>query len=131
MNFDETELGKVEISDPVIRDLAVHSYMEFNGLSFTDQKAKKEAKAAVDIEVEELESGKKQIKINVSTKVKYGESIPEYARNLQKKLKEDVENLSGLEVSEVYVKVLDVVEVTETKPTEVTEPEEEDEEEGK
>jgi len=67
MNFDETELGKVEISDPVIRDLAVHSYMEFNGLSFTDQKAKKEAKAAVDIEVEELESGKKQIKINVST----------------------------------------------------------------
>ncbi|OAA31724.1 hypothetical protein AT15_02545 [Kosmotoga arenicorallina S304] len=130
MNFDETELGKVEISDPVIRDLAVHSYMEFNGLNFTDQKAKKEAKAAVDIEVEDSDTGKKQIKINVSTKVKYGESIPEYARNLQRKLKEDVENLSGLEVSEVYVKVLDVEEVIERKPEEVSETEE-DEEEGK
>lgn len=104
--------------------------MEFNGLPFDDQKAKKEAKTAVDIEVEELESGKKQVKINIATKVKYGEPIPEFARNLQKKIKEDVENLSGLEVSEVYVKILDVVEAIESEPVETVEPEE-DEEEGK
>jgi uncharacterized alkaline shock family protein YloU len=29
MDFEETDLGRIEISEAVIRDIAIHSYMEF------------------------------------------------------------------------------------------------------
>ncbi|MEA2067039.1 MAG: Asp23/Gls24 family envelope stress response protein [Thermotogota bacterium] len=126
MKYGENELGKIEISDTVIKDVAIHAYMEFNGLDTNNQKKKKEARGKIEVETDEGEEGINAIKITVNTRVKYGESIPEYCRQLQKKIKEDVENFSGIKVDEVFVRVSDIFEevVEEQEPSEEEETEE-------
>lgn len=126
MNYGESDLGKIEISDIVIRDIAIHSLIEFLNMSPKDPKVKKEAKSMVNIQVEE-EGDEKLVRIFARIKVKYGEPIPTYARKLQEKLKNDVENLSGLKVEEVSITVEDVVEIVEEE--QVPEVKEEEKEE--
>jgi len=113
VNYEAGDLGSIEISDAVIRDLAVHSYMEFIKTTFKDQRAKREAKSAVEIEVIERDPAGKVVRIDVNTKVKYGEPIPDFARKMQEKLKNDVETYSGLKVEEVSVTVEDVYDYVE------------------
>lgn len=113
MNYEAGDLGNIEISDAVIRDLAVHSYMEFIKATFKDQRAKREAKSAVEIEVIDRDPEDKVIRIDINTKVKYGEPIPDFARKMQEKLKHDVETYSGLKVDEVSVTVEDVYDYVE------------------
>jgi uncharacterized alkaline shock family protein YloU len=126
MKYGENELGKIEISDNVIKDVAIHAYMDFNGLDTKNQKKKKEARGKIEVEADEGEEGINAIKITVNTRVKYGESIPEYCRQLQKKIKEDVENFSGIKVDDVFVRVSDIFEevVEEQEPSEEEETEE-------
>ena len=125
MNFDETDLGKIEVSDAVIRDIAIHSFLEFVKGSPKDGKARKEARNAVGIDVIDDEESGKVVRIAVKTKVKYGISIPDFGRKLQEKLKSDVETFSGLSVDEISIDVEDVYE----EPEVIKEPEEEPEEE--
>ncbi len=113
MNYEAGDLGNIEISDAVIRDLAVHSYMEFIKTTFKDQRAKREAKSAVEIEVIDRDPEGKVVRIDINTKVKYGEPIPDFARKMQEKLKHDVETYSGLKVDEVSVTVEDVYDYVE------------------
>lgn len=110
MNFEETDLGKIEISEAVIRDIAIHSYIEFLKFDPRETKARKEAKSTVDIDLDEKVDGTKTVKITVNTKIKYGVSIPSYARKMQEKLKSDVESFSGLKVEDVSISVEDVYE---------------------
>lgn len=110
MNFEETDLGRIEISEAVIRDIAIHSYIEFLKFDPREGKARKEAKSTVDIDLDEKVDGTKTVKISVNTKIKYGVSIPSYARRMQEKLKNDVESFSGLKVEDVSITIEDVYE---------------------
>lgn len=123
MNFEETDLGKIEVSDSVIRDIAIHSFLEFVKSSPKDGKARKEARSAVGIDVIDDDESGKVVRIAVKTKVKYGISIPDFGRKLQEKLKNDVETFSGLSVDEISINVEDVYE----EPEIIKEPEEETE----
>ncbi|HOI63103.1 MAG TPA: Asp23/Gls24 family envelope stress response protein [Mesotoga sp.] len=110
MDFEETDLGRIEISEAVIRDIAIHSYIEFLKFDPRENKARKEAKSTVDIDLDEKVDGTKTVKITVNTKIKYGVSIPSYARKMQEKLKNDVESFSGLKVEDVSISIEDVYE---------------------
>lgn len=113
MNFEETDLGKIEVSDTVIRDIAIHSFVEFMKSSPKDGKIRKEAKNAVNIDVIDTEESGKAVRIAVKTRVRYGVSIPDFGRKLQEKLKNDVETFSGLKVDEITINVEDVFEESE------------------
>jgi uncharacterized alkaline shock family protein YloU len=123
MDFEETDLGRIEISEAVIRDIAIHSYMEFLKFDPKEGKARKEAKSTVDIDLDEKVDGTKTVKINVNTKIKYGVSIPSYARKMQEKLKNDVESFSGIKVEDVSITIEDVYEEAQ-KPAVIEEEEE-------
>jgi uncharacterized alkaline shock family protein YloU len=110
MDFEETDLGRIEISEAVIRDIAIHSYIEFLKFDPKEAKARKEAKSTVDIDLDEKVDGTKTVKISVNTKIKYGVSIPSYARKMQEKLKNDVESFSGIKVEDVSITIEDVFE---------------------
>jgi len=110
MDFEETDLGRIEISEAVIRDIAIHSYIEFLKFDPKEAKARKEAKSTVDIDLDEKVDGTKTVKISVNTKIKYGVSIPSYARKMQEKLKNDVESFSGIKVEDVSINIEDVFE---------------------
>lgn len=110
MDFEETDLGRIEISEAVIRDIAIHSYIEFLKFDPKEAKARKEAKSTVDIDLDEKVDGTKTVKITVNTKIKYGVSIPSHARKMQEKLKNDVESFSGIKVEDVSITIEDVYE---------------------
>ena len=73
-----------------------------------------------------VESGDKETKIDVNIIVEYGKRIPDVAFEIQNKVKNAVENMTGLKVIEVNVHVQGVS--TENMETEVEEKEKEEEE---
>ena len=64
-----------------------------------------------------VESGEKETKIDVNIIVEYGTRIPDVAFEIQNKVKNAVENMTGLKVVEVNVHIQGVsTENMETKP---------------
>ncbi len=99
-------LGEIEISKDVITSIAAVAASEIEGLVETEGQSGLSAvfKRSSDQIVEtELENG--HVKINVNIAVQYGYPVHETAEQVQEKVKNDVEEMTGLSVSEVNVNV--------------------------
>ena len=69
-----------------------------------------------------VEKNEKDVKIDVNIVVEYGSRIPDIAYQIQNKVKQAVENMTGLKVEEVNVHVQGVnLEASKEKKTEVSE----------
>ncbi len=99
-------LGEIEISKDVITTIAAVAALEVEGLveqsgqSGISSVFKRSSHKTVETE---LEDG--QVNINVNIAVKYGFPVHETAEEVQSKVEEEVEEMTGLEVSEVNVDV--------------------------
>ncbi|MBS3812330.1 MAG: Asp23/Gls24 family envelope stress response protein [Candidatus Acetothermia bacterium] len=99
-------LGEIEISKDVITSIAAVAASEIDGLEETDSQSgissvfKRSNSQTVETE---LEDG--HVKVNVNIAVKYGYPVHTTAENVQQKIKQDVEEMTGLSVSEVNVNV--------------------------
>lgn len=111
-NISEIENGSegIKISNDVIAVIAGVSVSEVDGVygmaggfagGITEVlKGKKNLAKGIKVEVEN-----DKVKIDVNIIVEYGARIPDVAFGIQNKVKDSVENMTGLEVEEVNVHV--------------------------
>lgn len=127
---EEDKDGKVIFANDVVATIASLAAVEIEGVSsmngasgFSGIFGKKDFTKGVKIEVAD-----KIVKADISINVKYGYKIQEVCKNIQAAVKNAVESMTGLNVSEVnvYVKAVEF-EKPEPEP-EVVEPEAEAEE---
>jgi uncharacterized alkaline shock family protein YloU len=106
--------GEVKIADDVLANIASTAVLEAEGVAgmagqFTGEFAgmlrKKQAKG-VRLQVEE---GQGTIKVSVDIMIKSGEKIQNVALDVQKKIKDAMETMTGYEANEVNVQVIGLV----------------------
>jgi uncharacterized alkaline shock family protein YloU len=106
-----TDLGKIEIAPEVLQIIAGLAALQVDGVlgtsggvvsDITQFLGRKNPKQGIRVELEE------ETKIVVSIIVEYGKKIPEVGLEVQARVKEAVENMTGLPVSDVIVRVVEV-----------------------
>lgn len=111
-NLEETGLGKIQIAPQVIEIIAKQSTIDVNGVAslngrfeFTDLFGKNKT-AAKGVRVELTDS---EVIVNISIIIKNGYRIPELADNIQESVKNSVETMTDLNVTEVNVYIDGIV----------------------
>lgn len=109
------ELGDVQITDEVVAVIAgiaateVEGVESMNGSGDSIQKdiisrlGMKVLSKGVRINIEE-----DSVAVDLSVNLAYGYNIPEVTRNIQERVKSEIENMTGLRVTQVNVSVVDV-----------------------
>ncbi len=96
MNF-----GQVKISNDVVATIASLAALEIKGVecntTFTDKILKN---SNVKVQIEEDD-----VNLDVVVTVEYGMSIPDIAFNIQENVKNTVETMTGLKVSQVNIHI--------------------------
>ena len=108
------ENGIVRISDEVIASIAgiaateVEGVIRLNG-NITNELVSKMALKNLSKGVR-IKLADKKIVIDLNCELKYGSNIPEVTKQIQEKVKQNVENMTGLDVQEVNIYVAAVSE---------------------
>lgn len=119
MNPNIEENGNVNVADEVISVIAFMAASEVKGVAgmggglgvgFAEFLGKKNLSKGVKLNVTE-----KNVELDLSVIVEYGAKIPEVAWELQEKVKNEVEAMTGLQVTAVNISV-DGVNVPKTEP---------------
>ena len=110
--FDDQTVGTVQVTDEVIATIAAIAATDVDGVAavgagITREKAARMGGRAIAkaVQVSIVDS---VIRARIIITVKYGSSIPETTRKVQKKVKSTLETMTGLTVEEVQVSVADV-----------------------
>lgn len=97
----ENNFGQVKISNDVVSTIANLAALEIEGVesntTFTDKILKNNS---VKIQIENEE-----VNLDVAVMVAYGVSVPELALQVQENVKNTVETMTGLNVSQVNIHV--------------------------
>lgn len=112
----DTKIGKIELTNTVIMDIVLETIKENdNILQVANKNSKVEGINIIknitkigilpDLDVE---LGQTACVVTVGLVLKYGENMIEVARQFQEKLKENIENLTGIKVNEVNVNIVSV-----------------------
>jgi uncharacterized alkaline shock family protein YloU len=118
---EENDFGEISISENVLKDLvfkSVEGYLKDQKVY--NEKIQKELQKSIKIIINEDSS----VSISLKVPAKYGENIVEFSKNIQKAIKDDLER-----IAEVYVSNIDVSIENLVKPEELEEEYEEIEEE--
>ncbi|QQY80614.1 putative alkaline shock family protein YloU [Keratinibaculum paraultunense] len=108
-NDEKVKYGTVKIANEVVAIIAGLAATEVEGVAgmsggmtadFTEMLGMKNLSKGVKVEV-----GEKEAAIDIFIIVEYGSKISDVAKNVQKKVKETVETMTGLNVVEVNVNV--------------------------
>ncbi|MBD1373248.1 Asp23/Gls24 family envelope stress response protein [Hazenella sp. IB182357] len=108
INFNETNLGTVEIAPEVIQLIAgiatseVAGVVSINGGVVSDLNQlfrRKNIYRGIAVHLND------ELKIEMSITVEYGNRIPDLAREVQEKVKNAVESMTGLQVEQILVRV--------------------------
>ena len=106
---DMDEVGSVRIADEVISIIAGLAATEIQGVAgmsgglvggIADLLGKKNLSKGVKVHI-----GEKQVAIDLYVIMEYGVSIPDIAIKIQEKVKDSVENMSGMQVMEINIHV--------------------------
>lgn len=117
------ELGKVKIHHEAISTIAGHAVSAIPGVlkmsgSIVENIAEKLGKKAPDKGIRTEILGE-EVKIDVSVVVRYGTKIPEIAWQIQKNVRKQIEEMTGLHVTSVNVNI-EGVELTKEERDEST-----------
>jgi uncharacterized alkaline shock family protein YloU len=113
------DIGVVKITDDVVSIIAGLAAVDVEGVAsmsggfaggIAEALGMKNLSKGVKVEV-----GEKEALINLYIIVEYGVRIPEVAWNIQEKVKNSVENMTGLTVTEVNIHVQGINMAKETK----------------
>lgn len=111
LNKNKFENGSVKISNNIVNVIASTSALEVEGVNslvtslggaITDPR--KGANKATDVEI-----GRDYVIINVRINIDNEAKIPEVTKKVQEKVKEDVENMTGLNVTQVNIDVEGII----------------------
>ena len=103
------ELGNIHISEEVLAAIAAAATLEVEGVNalsanlgsdLAELLGKKHLTKGIQINVEE-----DSVKVDLSILMSYGHIIPEVAKAVQEGVKNAIESMTGLEVTEVCVSV--------------------------
>lgn len=109
-NYDDNEcLGDLRISDEVVADISAIAACEVDGVgSVAGYDAKEPARMmgiinrSKNVRVEMFD---RLVSIDLGLTIKYGFSLPKTAELVQERVKAAIENMTGLEVSDVNVRI--------------------------
>ncbi len=106
-------LGDVRISDEVVANIAVIAAGEIEGVSYVlgDQKPN-ELKNIVGIKNHSkdlrVEVCDRIVSVDMAIAVKYGFSLPKVGKAVQERVRTSIENMTGLDVSDINVRIASV-----------------------
>ncbi len=110
--YDDHEVGTVIVNDQVLSTIAGLAAMEVEGIA-----SMKGDLVASQITRSAMNSLSKCVRISVADgvvsvqmvlNIKYGYSLPETTRRVQEKVKDTLENMTGLKVASVNISISDV-----------------------
>lgn len=105
----QNEFGSVKVSEEVVTNIAARAASEIEGIAgmsggitqgIAERLGRKDSSKGLKVKVKENEA---QIELYII--VNYGIAIPEIASNMQNKVKDVVEKMTGLKVTEVNINV--------------------------
>lgn len=109
---EDENMGTVKIADDVVAMIAGIAAIEVEGVASTAGNATNELMSKVGVK-----NLKKGVKVDVLDKVvevdlalvmEYGYNIPATSQKVQEKVKNAIENMTGLEVSDVNIRIAGV-----------------------
>ena len=109
---EDGEFGQVQVSNEVVAIIAGLAATEVKGISAMAGNITKELVSKLGMK--NLSKGVKVdilsgvVSVDVAVNIDYGYNIPETCRKVQEKIKAAIENMTGLEVSDVNVHVAGV-----------------------
>lgn len=109
---ENMELGTVKIADEVVAMIAGLATMEVKGVAAMAGNVGNEILDKVGVRnlskgVKVIVNGKR-VRADVSVFVQYGNNIPAVSQKVQEKVKTAIENMTGLEVTDVNVRIAGV-----------------------
>lgn len=106
---NEDEIGMVKIADDVVATIAGLAATEVDGVSALAGNVTNEIMSKVGVKSVakgvKVEVIGKVVKADISMIVDYGYHIPAVSQKVQSKVKMTIENMTGLEVSDVNVRI--------------------------
>ncbi|SDH66035.1 Uncharacterized conserved protein YloU, alkaline shock protein (Asp23) family [Aneurinibacillus thermoaerophilus] len=111
IEFSQLELGKIEIAPEVIEVIAHMASAEVPGVAglssgivsdFVERLGRKSSRG-VRVDIKE-----KEATIDLYIIVEYGQQIPDVAYKVQENVRESIQNMTGLVVTQVNVHIVDV-----------------------
>ena len=110
--YEKDQIGEVQIADEVVTIIAGLAATEVEGVvslagNITNDKVGKKGikNLAKGVKVDVLQGS---VSVEVSMLMKYGYSIPDVTQKVQDKVKTAIENMTGLQVTDVNVRVVGV-----------------------
>ena len=99
--MEDNNFGQVKISNDVVATIASLAALEVEGVetntTFTDKILKN---SGVKIQIDEEE-----VNLEIMVNIDYGVSIPEIALKVQENVKNNIETMTGLKVSQVNIHI--------------------------
>lgn len=110
--YENGSLGEVQIADEVVAIIAGIAATEVEGVAAMAGNIQKEFISKLGMKV--LSKGVRitvaegEVTVDLSIILDYGYSIPEVTGNVQERVKNAIETMTGLKVSDVNIRVADV-----------------------
>lgn len=110
--YEKDQIGEVQIADEVVAIIAGLAATEVEGVDslagnmsneLIGKLGVKNLSKGVKVEVTE-----EHVSVNISMNLKYGYSIPDVCEKVQDKVKNAIENMTGLSVLDVNIKIAGV-----------------------
>ncbi|NCB91279.1 MAG: Asp23/Gls24 family envelope stress response protein [Clostridia bacterium] len=110
--YDDQTIGKVQIADEVVAIIAGLAATEVEGVAsmagnitneLVGKLGMKNLSKGVKIDVLE-----ESVSVDLNLNLDYGYSIPETSRKVQERVKTAIENMTGLQVSDVNISIASV-----------------------
>jgi uncharacterized alkaline shock family protein YloU len=110
--YEKNKIGEVQIADEVVAIIAGLAATEVEGVDsmagnitneLVGKLGMKNLSKGVKVEVTE-----EHVSVSMSLNLKYGYSIPEVCKIVQEKVKNAIENMTGLNVLDVNIKIAGV-----------------------
>ena len=110
--YEKDQIGEVQIADEVVAIIAGLATTEVEGVDslagnmsneLIGKLGMKNLSKGVKVEVSE-----EHVSVNISMNLKYGYSIPTVCEKVQEKVKNAIENMTGLTVLDVNIKIAGV-----------------------
>ena len=107
--YEKDQIGEVQIADEVVAIIAGLAATEVDGVDslagnmsneIVGKLGMKNLSKGVKVEVTE-----EHVSVNISMNLKYGYSIPKVCETVQDKVKNAIENMTGLTVLDVNIKI--------------------------
>ena len=110
--YDDQTIGKVQIADEVVAIIAGLAATEVEGVdsmagNITNELVSKLGMKNLSkgVKISIVESN---VEVDIALNIAYGYSIPEVSGKVQERVKNAIENMTGLEVTEINIRIASV-----------------------